>query len=114
MEDDFTSVISFHSDVVAMKGSGRCQTSAPPPSPSRFFVRKLNLEYKEDMPIVNIKPNKLRGPWSASELYRLSERHLSMKFSANFLDRGVLHGQRGRSRSVVNLSFLDWSRYFSF
>jgi hypothetical protein len=27
---------------------------------------------------------KLRGPQSASELYRLSDRHLSTKFSANF------------------------------
>jgi hypothetical protein len=26
----------------------------------------------------------LRGPYSASELYRLSDRHLSTKFSANF------------------------------
>jgi hypothetical protein len=31
-----------------------------------------------------------------------------------FVDRGVLCGQRGRSLTVVNLSFLDWSRYFSF
>jgi hypothetical protein len=30
------------------------------------------------------KQNKLRGPYSASELYRLSDRHLSTKFSANF------------------------------
>jgi hypothetical protein len=27
---------------------------------------------------------RLRGPYSASELYRLSDRHLSTKFSANF------------------------------
>jgi hypothetical protein len=31
-----------------------------------------------------------------------------------FVDRGVSRGQRGRSPSVVNLSFLDRSRYFSF
>jgi hypothetical protein len=30
------------------------------------------------------KKKNLRGPWSASELYRLSDRHLSTKFSANF------------------------------
>jgi hypothetical protein len=36
------------------------------------------------------KQNKLRGSWSASELYRLSDRHLSAKFSANFcVYRGV-------------------------
>jgi hypothetical protein len=31
-----------------------------------------------------------------------------------FADRGVYRGQRGGSRTVVNLSFLDQSRYFSF
>jgi hypothetical protein len=31
-----------------------------------------------------------------------------------FVDRGVLRGQRGGSPMVVNLSFLDRSRYFSF
>jgi hypothetical protein len=30
-----------------------------------------------------------------------------------FVDRGVLRGQRGRSPTVINLSFLDRSRYFS-
>jgi hypothetical protein len=30
------------------------------------------------------------------------------------MDRGLLRGQRGGSRTVVNLSFLDRSRYFSF
>jgi hypothetical protein len=31
-----------------------------------------------------------------------------------FEDRGVSHGQGGGSPAVVNLSFLDQSRYFSF
>jgi hypothetical protein len=57
---------------------------------------------------------KLRGPWSASELYRLSDRHLTTKFSGNFAYRGVSRGQRGGSPMVVNLSFLDRRRYFSF
>jgi hypothetical protein len=30
------------------------------------------------------KTNKLRGPYSASELYRMSDCHLSAKFNANF------------------------------
>jgi hypothetical protein len=39
--------------------------------------------------------NKLRGPQSASELYRLSDRHLSTKFSANFCEwRGVAWSAR--------------------
>jgi hypothetical protein len=31
-----------------------------------------------------------------------------------FVDRRVLRGQRGGSPTVVNISFLDWIRYFSF
>jgi hypothetical protein len=31
-----------------------------------------------------------------------------------FVDRGLSRGQRGGSFTVVNLSFLDRSRYFSF
>jgi hypothetical protein len=30
------------------------------------------------------------------------------------VDRGMLRGQRGGSPTVVNLSFLDRNRYFSF
>jgi hypothetical protein len=33
---------------------------------------------------------------------------------STFVDRGVSRGQRGGSPTVVNLSFLDRSRYFSF
>jgi hypothetical protein len=31
-----------------------------------------------------------------------------------FVDRGVSCGQRGGSPTIINISFLDWSRYFSF
>jgi hypothetical protein len=31
-----------------------------------------------------------------------------------FVDRGMSRGQRGGSPTVVNLNFLDRSRYFSF
>jgi hypothetical protein len=55
------------------------------------------------------KKNKFRGPQSASERYRLSDRHLSPKFLVpTFVDRGVSRGQRGGSPTVVNLSFLNW------
>jgi hypothetical protein len=33
---------------------------------------------------------------------------------STFVDRGVSRGQRGGSPTVVNVSFLDRSRYFSF
>jgi hypothetical protein len=64
--------------------------------------------------IPNQKKKNLCGPQSASELHRLSDCHLSTKFSAIFVDRGVSRGQCSRSPTVVNLSFLDRSRYFSF
>jgi hypothetical protein len=35
-------------------------------------------------------------------------------FVSTFVDRGVSRGQRGGSPTVVNLSFLDRSRYFFF
>jgi hypothetical protein len=53
------------------------------------------------------------GFLSASELYRLSDCHFLLKFSAKFVDRGVSRGQRGGSPTVT-LSFLERSRYFSF
>jgi hypothetical protein len=31
-----------------------------------------------------------------------------------FVDKGVLHGQCGRTPTVANLSFIDQSCYFSF
>jgi hypothetical protein len=56
----------------------------------KHYLRRFVLEdflpqcKQETCRIVKNKQNKLRGPQSASELYRLSERHLSTKFSANF------------------------------
>jgi hypothetical protein len=56
--------------------------------------------------------NKLHDPYSASELYRLIDRHWSQNLLPTFVDRGVSRGQRGGSRTAVNHSFLDRSRYF--
>jgi hypothetical protein len=58
--------------------------------------------------------NKFRGPLSTSELYRLIDRHLSMKLVPTSEARGVSRNQPGGSPTVVNLSFLDRRRYFSF
>jgi uncharacterized protein YwgA len=41
-----------------------------------YFESKLNISYKNK--------NKLRGPWSASELYQLIDHHFLAKFSTNF------------------------------
>jgi hypothetical protein len=46
--------------------------------------RRYSLQRTFGSNLASNKKNKLRGPWSASELYRQSDRHLSTKFSANF------------------------------
>jgi hypothetical protein len=48
------------------------------------------------------------------ELYRRIDRHCRRNVVSTSVDRGVLRGQRGGSPTVVNLSFLDRSRYFFF
>jgi hypothetical protein len=50
---------------------------------------------------------KLRGPYSASELYRLTTATCRRNLLPTFVDRRVSRGQRGVSPTVVNLSFLD-------
>jgi hypothetical protein len=45
--------------------------------------RPLGIQEVDGRIMLKIK-NKPRGPYSASELYRLSNRHSSTKFSANF------------------------------
>jgi hypothetical protein len=57
--------------------------------------------------------SKPHGIQSASEVYRLSNRHLA-KFSARFCrQRGVARSAL-RVPMVINLGFLDLGRYFSF
>jgi hypothetical protein len=58
--------------------------------------------------------NKLRGLKSASELYGLTTATCRRNLVTIFVDRRVSRGQRGGSPTVVNLSFLYRSRYFSF
>jgi hypothetical protein len=55
---------------------------------------------------------KLRRSYSVTELFRLSHSHLLLV--PTFVDRGVSRDQRGGSPTVVNLSCLDRSCYFSF
>jgi hypothetical protein len=54
-----------------------------------------------------LRTNKLRGPQSLSELYRLTTATCRGNLVPTFVDRGVSRGQRGGSLTVVNLSFLD-------
>jgi hypothetical protein len=56
----------------------------------------------------------LHGFNSASELYRLSNRHWSANFSVKFCGKRDVGGQRGWTPTAVNLSFLDRSRSFLF
>jgi hypothetical protein len=60
------------------------------------------------------KQNKLRDFWSAGELYRLRDRQLLAKLVTSFVDRVASRDHGGGSSTVVNLSFLDLSRYFCF
>jgi hypothetical protein len=107
-----------------------------PPSLSRLSsqcgIRNMSQPYRPARPVTRItsltllaydlelvglewqQTNKLRGLSSASELYRLGDRHLLAKFSANFCGWSDVGGQRGGSPRAFNLSFLDRSRYFSF
>jgi hypothetical protein len=72
--------------------------------PSRHFIplrykispqRPVSVERAMKFPSF-IQTNKLRGPWSASELYRLSDRHLSAKFSANICGKRGVAWSAGR------------------
>jgi hypothetical protein len=55
---------------------------------------------------VAISPRANYTNWSTATCWR--------NLLSTFVDRGVSRGQRGGSPTVVNLSFLDRSRYFSF
>jgi hypothetical protein len=52
-------------------------------------------------------------PESASELYRLSDHHLSVKLVPTFANRGC-HIVSVTDPYGRNLSFLNWGRYFSY
>jgi hypothetical protein len=57
-----------------------------------------------------IYKNKLRGPKSASELYRATAT-CRWNLVLTFVDRGVSRGQHSGSPTVVNLSSLDRDEY---
>jgi hypothetical protein len=58
--------------------------------------------------IKDTKTNKPPWPESASELYRPSDRRLSVKLVPTFSDRGVLRTQRGGSpTAVISISRLE-------
>jgi hypothetical protein len=78
----------------------RASHCSPGPSVSRLQKRTTNnqffsLNFYETIPCHYV--------WH--KLYGLSDRHLSVKFSAKFADRGMSHGQRGGSPTVFNLQF---------
>jgi hypothetical protein len=55
---------------------------------------------------VSLSPQANYTDWATAACWR--------NLVPTFVDRGVMLGQRSRSPTVVNLSFLDRSRYFSF
>jgi hypothetical protein len=64
------------------------------------------LHYQKQTNSVFLSPRANYTDWSTATCRR--------NFVSTFVDRGVSGGQRGGSPTVVNLSFLDRSRYFSF
>jgi hypothetical protein len=59
------------------------------------------------------KKKKTPSPDSANELFRPSNRRLSVKLVSTLMDRGVSRSQRGSPTTVISV-FLDRSRYFFF
>jgi hypothetical protein len=77
--------------------------------------RKLWIRLARRQPPPQMKQTiKLHGPESTNELHRLTTAPCRRNLVPTFVDRGASRGQRGGSPPVVNLSFLDRSRYFSF
>jgi hypothetical protein len=55
---------------------------------------------------VTFSPQAIYTDWATTTCWRI--------LVPTFVDRGMSRGQRGGSLTVINLSFLDRSRYFSF
>jgi hypothetical protein len=66
----------------------------------------LGSEYQSKTNSVALSPRANYTDWATATCRRNSV--------PTFVDRGVSGGQRGGSPTVVNLSFLDRSRYFFF
>jgi hypothetical protein len=62
----------------------------------------------------NKQTNKLRGLSPHVKYADWATATFRRNLVPTFVDRGVSRGQRGWSPTVVNLRFLDRSRYFSF
>jgi hypothetical protein len=65
-------------------GTANNLNESEPRNRGLFTLEDVKRQGSENKSLLQQKQNKLRGPQSASELYGLSDRHLSMKFSANF------------------------------
>jgi hypothetical protein len=69
-------------------------------------TQQTNKQTNKQTNSVALSPQANYIDWAAATCWRNSV--------PTFVDRGVSHGQRGGSPTVVNLSFLDRSRYFFF
>jgi hypothetical protein len=69
-----------------------------------YTGKRQQLLYKTNS--VAFSPQTNYNDWATATCWR--------NLVPTFADRGVSRGQRGGSLTVVNLSFLDRSRYFSF
>jgi hypothetical protein len=104
---------------VTNDNNSTCVTAVWPPHITTKQLdaeQKTNAQTKRDMGLRNEQTNKFRGPvlspranytdWATATCRR--------NLVSTFVDREMSRGQRGGSPTVVKLSFLDRSRYFSF
>jgi hypothetical protein len=78
-------------------------------------VKVCGFEYLQERVITVYKEtNKLRGFYPRANYTDWTAAACRRNLLPTFVDRGVWRGQRGGSPTVVNLSFIDRSRYFFF
>jgi hypothetical protein len=84
-----------------------CSWNGRSPIPDQTLAARRKRRWLQDA-----KSKQTPWPESASELYELSDSHLSAKLVQTFVDGGVSRSQRGGSPTAVISVFLDRSRYF--
>jgi hypothetical protein len=97
MEDIYSSETQFLDEPHGV--TSQCITQNP-------RIKNLRYQTKKQTNSVALNPRANYTDWVTATCRR--------NLVSTFVDSGVSRGQRGGSPTVVNLSFLDRSRYFSF
>jgi hypothetical protein len=86
-------------------------------SETSVLKRATRRSIQEDTSLHSHRPENLKSSMAFSPQANYTDRVTATcrrNLVSTFVDRGVSRGERGGSPTVVNLSFLDRSRYFSF